>query len=365
MQHEVVRTSGEWSRLESEWNAVLGESRADSLFMTWEWLDTWLDVHERKPELLVICVRDSDGALVGLAPYYKTDYKLFSVVPYRVLRVVGDINSGAEYQSWIAKKTAEAPVCAEIAKALQEFSSEWDLIWMPQMRTWSAAHAPMIDALRASRSAVNQRPNVFTAIPVPDRYEDYLARMSANRRQQVRRMTKRILSKPTVEIRKVGSKEELGPALEALFHLHGKRWRSVGREGVFVRKPKEKEFYRRFTPTALDRGWLAMYTLFDDGEPKAVQIGYVYDGVFLQLQEGFDTDYSPHVGNALRAHVIEDCIRTGLREYDFLGGTSEHKRRWLAGERFGTDLLAYTRRLKNLPIRVGVWPTGAYLRPQA
>jgi CelD/BcsL family acetyltransferase involved in cellulose biosynthesis len=84
----------------------------------------------------------------------------------------------------------------------------------------------------------------------------------------------------------------------------------------------------------------------------------------LQLQEGFDPDYTPHVGNALRSHVINDCIAQGLREYDFLGGWSEHKRRWLARERSGADLLIAATRIKTLPIMLaGVWPTGAFLRP--
>jgi CelD/BcsL family acetyltransferase involved in cellulose biosynthesis len=187
--------------------------------------------------------------------------------------------------------------------------------------------------------------------------------MSSNRRQQVRRAVRKILSKPGVEIRKVTRREELASATESLFRLHGKRWQSVGQDGVFSRNPREREFYEHFLPRALEQGWLAMYSLLDGGEARAVQIGYVYKGVFLQLQEGFDPVYEPQVGNALRAWVIQDCIRGGVREYDFLGGHSEHKRRWMAVERTGADLLAYVRRPRNLPSMMGVWPTGAYLRP--
>ena len=84
---------------------------------------------------------------------------------------------------------------------------------------------------------------------------------------------------------------------------------------------------------------------------------------FLQLQEGLDPDCVPGVGNALRARVIEDMIRLGVREYDFLGEVSEHKRRWLAETRVGLDLLAARPCLKNIPfLKGGIWPPGKYLQ---
>ena len=364
LRHEVVTTVEEWNGLASEWNALLAKSRASSLFLTWQWLDTWVSIHRDAP-LRVICIRDADGALVGVAPHYLVDYALLRIVPYRALHVVGDADCGGEYQSWIAPAGAEAPVFAEIVTALRALCSEWDLVWMPKLGGWSGVNEHLLAAFRDGGFAVNTRPSVFSAFSLPGDFEAYLKRMSSNRRQQVRRTSKKILSAPGIEIRKVRTREDVRPALEALFDLHGKRWRAAGQPGVFARNPTEKEFYERFVPEALERGWLAMYTLSDHGVPKAVQIGYVYDGAFLQLQEGFDPDYEAHAGNALRATVIEDCIKAGLREYDFLGGTSEHKRRWDAEERAGIDLLAARPALKNLPImRAGVWPTGAYLCPR-
>jgi CelD/BcsL family acetyltransferase involved in cellulose biosynthesis len=316
--------------------------------------------------LRVICVRGEDGELLGAAPYYATRYVLGRLLPYRVLRVIGDVDSGAEYQAWIAHAPRAREVCAAIAAALHTLRAEWDLIWMPKLDAWSAAHDPMLDALRAGGFLLNHRPRAFSAVALPGDYESYLAKMSANRRQQVRRLSNKIFARPGVEIRRVVSKDELDGALAALFRLHDARWRSIGQEGVFARSPKEREFYERFVPQAFEQGWLSMYVLWDGGEPKAVQIGYIYKGALLHLQEGFDPGYVANVGNALRAHVIQDCIAQGVHEYDFLGGLSEHKRRWLAEERVGMDLLAAAPRLKNaLIMNARVWPTGAFLRPRA
>ena len=133
----------------------------------------------------------------------------------------------------------------------------------------------------------------------------------------------------------------------------------LGRRQVFA----VAEFYRRFSPIAMRKGWLRLYALFDEGAFKAVQVGYVYRNVFYQLQEGFDPAYVNGVGNVLRAKVIEACIDEGLEGYDFLGDMSEHKRRWLATLREGRDLLIGRSTLKNLLLsKPGVWPSGRYMR---
>jgi CelD/BcsL family acetyltransferase involved in cellulose biosynthesis len=352
----------QWRELRPQWNEMLANSPANQLFMTWEWLDCWLRVQPAK-DLFVICVHGADDKLLGVAPLYKADYTLLKVLPYRVLRVIGDVDSGAEYQTWFARALDEDAAYTEIVRTLQALRGEWDLIWMPNVGSWFGSHEAIVRAAESGRLQVRTRPRGFSTVKLPENYDTYLARMSPNRRQQVRRNTKKFLSKSGVEIRQVATQEDLGPALAALFFLHDKRRRSVDEEGVFDRNPREREFYERFARVALDKGWLAMFVLYDHAEPKAVQIGYIYNGVLLQMQEGFDPDYLPHAGNALRAWAIQRCIQRGLTEYDFLGGHSEHKRRWLATERTGMDLLSMHSGIKNLPLRIGVWPTGKYLRP--
>ncbi len=125
-----------------------------------------------------------------------------------------------------------------------------------------------------------------------------------------------------------------------------------------------------FAPLALERGWLWMLGLEDGGEFKAIQLGYVYGGVFNQMQEGFEPSYQNGAGNVLRLKVIEKCIEDGVHELDFLGEWTEHKRRWLAEHRVGHEMFVGHPSLKNrLMFTKEVWPTGRYVtwprRPSA
>jgi CelD/BcsL family acetyltransferase involved in cellulose biosynthesis len=100
-----------------------------------------------------------------------------------------------------------------------------------------------------------------------------------------------------------------------------------------------------------------------DGVIRAVQYGYAYAGVFSQLQEGYDPDGFDGIGNVLRNHVIKVSVAEGLREYDFLGGFSEHKRRWGATLAQGYDLLIGRPLAKNaLLFAKCVWPTGRFIK---
>ena len=362
MKYQVVTTTEEWRGLREEWTELLSESHANTIFLNWEWLESWIQVQGDVPSLFIICVRDDDGTLVAAAPFYRVDYRLFRVLPYTVLHILGDTDSGAEYQTWIARKSHEQAALAEIVSALKEFSSRWDLIWMPKLENWTNKVAPVIDALQAGGFATNTREAEFSAVALPDSFDGFLSNLSSNRRRQLNKNIRTVFASENIRIQKVASEAELDTALQSLFELHAKRWELAGEPGSFADYPQKQAFYRAFGREALRKGWLALYVLYDDGVAKAVQFGYLYGSTFLQLQEGFEPDYLPGVGNALRARVIEEMIELGVRDYDFLGGVSEHKRRWRAETRHGIDLLAIGTGLKNLLVKkAGIWPPGKYL----
>ena len=141
MKYEVIRSQDQWHALRSQWNTLLVESRANQLFMTWEWLDCWLRVQRSVTDLRIICVRGTGGELLGVAPFYVANYRLLDILPYRMLRMIGDVDSGAEYQTWLARKSDEDRVCEVIVRAMRALRSEWDLLWIPNLVSYTVARA--------------------------------------------------------------------------------------------------------------------------------------------------------------------------------------------------------------------------------
>ena len=113
--------------------------------------------------------------------------------------------------------------------------------------------------------------------------------------------------------------------LQTLFSLHQMRWTGRGEPGAFASADRRK-FYLRMAEAFLQRGWLEFWLLTLDGETVGAQFCFRYNNTVSLLQEGFHPKYTAEkIGYALRAHVLEETIRTGAQRYDFLGGADSYK----------------------------------------
>ena len=233
---------------------------------------------------------------------------------------------------------------------------------MPRMSGWTGALERITTALKNSGLLFNHRTSPFSCFDLPDTLKTFEEGFSSSRRQQLRRNRRKLTSKPEVEITFCETPEELQEYTDALFDLHHRRRMLLDDPGLFLRRPAEAKFYRTFLPMALEQGWLRFAALRHAGKIEAIQIGYIYNQEFLQLQEGFNPDYEKGAGNVLRHEVIEKCINDDLVRYDFLGDFSEHKRRWGAKERDGHDLFIAHPSLKNrLLFLREIWPSGRFI----
>ena len=349
-------------RLEGEWRALLARADADRLFLSWEWLLAWYDVVGKTRSPYVVVARDAQGRLLGVAPFYRAKARLLGALSYRGLRLMADYPTGSEYLDWIVDVDHQAPVFESLARALAQ-DRGWDFVWLPYCAGWNGASKRLADALARAGLHRRIREETYAAMPLPATFGDYLKTLSRRRREKVRQTLRRSLDGAGCEVVYCTRQEDIPRFLDALFDLHGRRWEQRSELGTFRKKPTAAAFYRRFAPAALERGWLRLAGVTRSGEFLAVQLGYLCDGVFYQIQEGFDPQ-THGVGNALRASIIERSIsRDHLTGYDFLAGFSEGKARWGAVPRTGHSIMAVRPGWGAMALRrVPVWPTGRYLR---
>jgi CelD/BcsL family acetyltransferase involved in cellulose biosynthesis len=362
MKSTIITSWQELSLLENEWNALLRSSRSNTIFLTWEWIQSWREVVQEHLNPIVVTVRNERQQLVGIAPFYQYQLKLLDNLPYKGLRIMADYATASEYPDWIVSPECEDEALLAIASQLRQSRNLWDLIWMPRISGWNGAFDRITRALESVGLLYHSRQPAFSYFPLPETLEQFEADFSSKRRQQLRRNRRKLMSNPGVEVVFCRTSDELPNFIDSLFELHHQRRMLLGDPGCFIRKPAEAAFYKRFLPRALENGWLRLAALTQDGTIEAIQVGYAYNGDFLQMQEGFNPEYTNGAGNVLRHVVIEDCIKEGLCSYDFLAGYTEHKRRWKAEERLGHDLLIGRPSLKTrLLFLKNIWPTGRYL----
>lgn len=366
MRVAVLRSWEALDDLGAEWNELLSASRADTVFLTWEWLSAWRRAIEGMVEPFVVSVRTEDGRLVGLGPFYRCSLVLRGgLVRYRCLRTLGDYPTGAEYPDWIVHREFETEAARTIASTLAEATraGHWDLLWLPHLSGWSGAFERITAACAAAGLHWQARPTDFAAIALPDSFEEYVRCLGRSARQKLHRSLRKVFERNGAVFECCERPEQLSEYLEALFELNTRRWAAVGSSGTFVRKPREACFYREFAPVALARGWLVLAGLRLGGRLCAVDIGYRYGGRFFYLQGGFDPHGPQGLGHALRSRIIAHLIELKVQEFDFLGTVTDYKRDFGGQVRYGHQLLVARLGLKTAPLRaLRLWPTGRYLR---
>lgn len=355
----------DWNTLETlapEWVELLQNSRADCIFLTPEWILSWrqamagLDITPH-----VVALRDDAGELIGLGLYYLRTERLFSLVPYRVLRAMGDFASGAVYHDIIARRGLERVVNTQVMHHLAGCGA--DAVWIPHVATANGATDGLRQAAHEAGLHVEERRSEFFTISLPATFEDYEKNLSSATRKDLRRATRKLLLEDGSNLRTCGAEQDRAQMLESLIAMNTKRWSATESGGVFRRKPREATFYRTFTPLALERGWLRFMELDVDGTPAAMEIGYRYGDRYYALQGSYDIDGPPGTGKVLLMQMLRRCIAEGVQIFDLLSGDFSYKQRYGAEIADVREFFLVRKSLKTLPLRwLHFWPRGRFLR---
>ena len=364
-QTHVITTRDDFEGLADEWNDLLDRSAACTVFLTWEWIQAWLETIRPEAKFLVIVVRDSNGQLAGIGPFYRTRVTLLRCLPYRCLRALGDSRSGSEYVNVIVRRDVQCDAADEIFRFLAEHAGLWDTLWLPNMGPEEDASSMIQSAAGHRGMRCRSREVRFARIRFDGTFEDYLKSLPRKIRYQMRRGLERLEHDRGAVLETCELEDQLDDALADLFRLHQARWTNRREKGIFS-NTTTREHYKALCLGMLRRGWLRLDRAMIDEKAVAAQIGFAFNGVFHELQRGFDPDF-PNIpaglGSAVRLMVIRRSFTEGIKYYDFLGAFTEDKNRAGAKNLCGYDLLVVRPSPRNnLLFRSTSWPTGRYLR---
>lgn len=161
-------------------------------------------------------------------------------------------------------------------------------------------------------------------IPLPESFEAYLERLGKKERHELRRKLRRAEeSEPRLAYRVTGTAEELSRDFPSFLELHR---RSHPEKRRFM-DDRMAAFFREVAEGFLSAGLLRLAFLRGAEGDLASAFQIEHDGILLLYNSGFDPAAGGRVspGMVLLARCIEDGIRTGFREYDFLRGRERYK----------------------------------------
>jgi CelD/BcsL family acetyltransferase involved in cellulose biosynthesis len=323
----LVRTPEDLDSLAPAWELLLSESASDTIFLSPDWIRSWWAAYASGRELVVLRV-EADGKLVGLALLYRRVEHLVAGIRHRALVLVGDGSADSDYLDWISARGHEAEVTRSILDHLRTAVPDWDLLLLNEIPE-SSPHLATLRAEATARGWPWQSERVPCArVTLPSTWDGYLKSLKPRMRTKVRSVLRTMEEAFHGRYDRLTDPADLEARLGSLYNLHERRWEAEGKSGVF-RSEEKRAFYALLSRRLLERDRLRLYSLRVGDDYVAHQYCFEYGNRMYLLQEGLDPEWFEHgAGNALRAHVFQDCIARGIEVYDFLGGVTAHKVSW-------------------------------------
>lgn len=329
MHVDIIDTRTSFEQLENNWNAVYDADPDAQLFLSWKWLSGWLQ--QVPGPWLILAARETeeeDGPYVAFWPL-RVALKSTDAHFRNELNMAG--NFAADYTGILCAPGFEHQAIPAFARQLKRMN--WARLNLENIRLSQtryrllSAHFPKAKFRIDEISRINKADGIDNSIcpfaPLPTSWDDYLAGLSANTRQKIRRLLKLVETPGDYRIT-TATDQTIDRDLDTLLRFWDTKWRP--RKGDLVDKLIRSNL--GMLTTSFRAGLLFLPTLWQDERPLAA-LAILMDrrkGSFLFYMTGRDESFDgPPPGMILHAYSIRRAIADGFSEYDFLRGNESYK----------------------------------------
>ncbi|MDP8230597.1 MAG: GNAT family N-acetyltransferase [Candidatus Gorgyraea atricola] len=318
-----VSNHGEFEGYKGMWNGLLEKSNIDNVFMTYEWVDTYIRHFCVSQRLLILNIFEGDR-LIGIAPLMIRKYKYLGLP----VRAVSFIGAGAsDRMDFILTGDKEKAIYL-VLDHLMGISSEWDLIDLEEI-TEKSATVEIIEKWLQERNILN-----FSG---PQK-RSFLIQFDGNRKSLVekfsgklkKRLTK--LDNKNIQVNLDFKRYRVRASeVEAIFSdicdIEDRSWQGKKQKGIFTKNPSRdfhKEIFDRFSRN----GQLDISVLMLEKKPIAYIYNYLYGGRSYNYNVAFDNAHKNlSAGTMLMFWMLKDSAVGDISEFDFMRGEEPWKKR--------------------------------------
>lgn len=320
--------------LNEEWNALLARTESNLVFLTYQWQSAWWKAYH-PGELFIITVRNNQGQLLGIAPWFIETSAEFG----RTVRTIGCVDV-TDYLDVIVHPNHTEAVLTEFVHILIQQQERLDRVNLCNLPQYSTAlrHLPTILSNCGFSIEVCQQ-EVCPVIMLPTSFDAYLESLDKKQRHELKRKIRRAESSEDVKWYIVGTDHDLDAEVKRFLELMAS---SHTAKKDFLDDPANVSFFRSIAPQLFEQGWLQLCFLTIAGTPAAAYMNFTYNGHVLVYNSGLLPDQFAHLspGIVLLAYLIQHAIAEGFRVFDFLRGNEVYKYRMGAQDTPVTMLIA-------------------------
>lgn len=292
-------------------------------------MECWLrGLNEQaQPQLL----RATRGAeVVGLALWVSHRGTRLGFVPSRCLylHATGDPQQDEitiEHNGLLTHRSDRTQVEAAMYEHLLRATKGLDQLRLPGLSPSSSLTGLLLDTMVVRETP---RPSYIVDLnDVRQRDNDYLAMLSSNTRQQIRRSIKAYEKLGPLTLIEAPDLDAALEYLAALRRLHERRWATKGEAGSFA-NPGFAGFHEQLIRTGFALGHIQLLRVCAGPHDIGYLYGFVHRARVLFYQSGFDYDLiQSHSRPGVVSHTlsVQHNAKMGHDTYDFLAGAAQYK----------------------------------------
>jgi CelD/BcsL family acetyltransferase involved in cellulose biosynthesis len=336
MDVDVLETPAAFEAARSSWDQVYAADPEANLFLSWGWLSKWLP--EVGDQWLILAARPTAAAdYVGFFPLRWKTRVTSQGKFYSELQMAG--GNFADYTGAVVHPAHAMAALDAFARWIN--ARRFGLARLSKLRMRDDLHDRLVQSFSSRRFDVLLNHPMMDATGIdnavcpfarlPSTWEGFLAGLSANMRQKLRRLLRHLDSAPDLRIEHANA-QTIERSIEILIELWLRRWES--------RKADKTETIRDEMRIMLAHYWelgiLSMPVLWQGPHPLGAHANLVdQQKHVMHFFAGARDDQCEEIqpGLLLHAHSIRNAIELGLTEYDFLRGNERYKYSFGAIER--------------------------------
>ncbi len=351
----VIQDCRQLEKLSEDWHDLYDRTECRNPFLTPEWMLTWWRHFGGAHRPFVITVRNQDERLVAVAPMYVRRSKMGSWGP-RALCFLADRGVGTDHLTLLVGPDMKAAAVQEVVGVIQTRRDDWDYIELAAV----PETCPMWACLRSELGAVGMREQVIRSsicpyALLPASFEEFLGGLSSNHRYNFRRRRRALERESGFKFVAIENAEDLAARFDEIARLHRLRFDDRRKRSSFL-LPDIQRFHMETLPLLARHHTARLFLLEVGGKAIAGLYGFSTGKRFSFFQSGMDPAWSRmSAGLVLMGCSIEEAIRTGHDEFDFLRGAEDYKFMWAPATRLDVTVCYFDNRLLSRLCRPHVW----------
>jgi CelD/BcsL family acetyltransferase involved in cellulose biosynthesis len=317
-----------WPSVRPIWASLAENSPYTSVFLTTDWIDTWLTVFGRLLEIEILTFESNNTVVASCLLVLRH----VSRGPFRIrcifLNTAGENPADSpyvEFNTLLCLEGFELKAAHALFKHISQNS--WDTIAF-QGCSMDASFSALLSTFNQFTHETKLVQSPFVNLEaLTSNHTSYDTTLSSNTRSQIRRSIKlyeQRLGKITLHF--ASDIESAHALLDDLIVLHQASWKAKHKPGAFS-APRFILFHREFIDRMFPKGQIDLVRISAGPHTIAIMYNFIFRNKVYYYQSGFNYDEDTRLKPGLTAHYfsIARYLSQGLLIYDLLAGESRYK----------------------------------------